>query len=97
MSRDLHAFLHERGIESRVIEGVGFKAGVGEGATGVASDFRAEPQYLIHVVVRVGNRVIDLTMSQFGTEYARPIIYPHATFKARWRKIKPHYWMPREG
>ncbi len=78
--------LLEQGIKNvSLIEGVGLKQGLDKNAADAWNEY--EPKYLSHVVVRVGNKIIDLTGKQFGDKYSKNII-PLSEFKSYWNKVR---------
>lgn len=82
VSSDLYKYLTERGYKVKLIEGIGAKFNLADNHPHIKI-----PQYVSHVVLQAGNKVVDLTGHQFGFEKVR--IIPAAEFKKQWGKIKP--------
>jgi len=82
-------WLESRGIKSKIVQATGFVPPLGEDAHPDWLGFAGKDQrFLGHVVVRIGNKVIDLTSSQFGKMYEKPYVMTIGDFKKRWKKIK---------
>ena len=92
VSNVLVDFLEDHGVSAVLLSGEGFVPPLGEDAEGLwiqlAGDkaFQETPDKgLMHVVVLVGDTVVDLTGRQFGSDYADPI-YSLSEFKRRWER-----------
>jgi hypothetical protein len=86
---DFKNFLSANGIESTIIEGIGYRPELHESAHQDWQVFKGKDQkFLAHVVVKVENTIIDLTGAQFNEEHANRITYPFAQFKKEWKQIK---------
>lgn len=82
VSSDLHKYLVDKGYKAvELIEGVGAKFDIPKDHPNINI-----PQYITHVVLRQGSKVVDLTGMQFGFDKVRVI--PLSTFKKQWAKIK---------
>jgi len=89
ISNDLYAFFKNKNVKAEIISGIGYLKDVSNNAAKEAKN--NEPEFLIHTVVRVGNKVIDLTGKQFGQNSIR--ILPFSIFKKEWKKLKKGpYW-----
>jgi hypothetical protein len=90
VATDLYYFLKDKDYEVKLIMGVGFK---GKLPAHFSAHYKQagldvpEPQYVSHVVVVVGNTVIDLTGGQFGFKNQR--LLSLTQFKKEWDVIKP--------
>ena len=78
------------GVDAKLLMGQGFIPPLGKDAEQLwlmlsGSDaFKKAEKPLNHVVVQVGNYVVDLTGRQFGVKYSTHI-YPVSVFKKRWK------------
>lgn len=96
VAADLHDYLQERGVDSSMIIGTGLVPPIPANAHHdwlgfVGGDYENQ-QYLIHIVVQVGNQIIDLTNAQFGTfqrGYSKKGIHRLSEFTKMWRTVKP--------
>ena len=91
VATDLHYYLADHGVASQPLEGRGLIPPMGPKAHPDWIDFVGDDpknqQYLAHVVVRVGNQVVDLTGAQFGMG-SGIVIEPLSAFRQRWQHIK---------
>jgi len=90
IANDFYSFLTNKGLKNTsIITGIGYLKDLSKEAAEYAK--KQELEFLTHVVVRVGNKVVDLTGKQFGENSVR--IVPFSTFKKEWTKIKKGpYW-----
>lgn len=91
VSEDLAQFLIDHGQPAEMLAGTGYNGKLSPDAHPewlqfVASEPGAE-RYLFHVVVAVGDQVIDLTRAQFGDSNW---IYPRSEFYSQWNTVKPY-------
>ena len=85
----MQKWLELRGIKSKIVQATGFIPPLGADAHPDWLGFSGKDQkFLGHVVVRIGDKVIDLTSSQFGKKYEKPYVMSMAEFRKRWKKIK---------
>lgn len=82
VSSDLYKFLLDKGHDIELIEGIGVKFELPKNHPNINI-----PQYVSHVVLKAGNKVVDLTGRQFGFDKVR--IIPLSQFKKQFKKIKP--------
>jgi len=82
VSSDLYKYLLDKGYDVKLIEGIGVKFDLPKDHPNINI-----PQYVSHVVLQAGNKVVDLTGMQF--EFDKVRIIPLSTFKKQWKKIKP--------
>lgn len=94
-SRDLWRYLVAEGVEAEMIEANDLVEPFDpdylhpEWRIWTGDDLR----FLSHTVVRVGDKVIDLTARQFDSRAPFPLIESEAAFAARWRRRRPSPWM----
>lgn len=90
IANSFYTFLINKDLKNAsIITGIGYLKDLPDNAADKAKE--NEPEFLTHVVVRVGNKVVDLTGKQFGEKNIR--IIPFSTFKKEWKKIKKGpYW-----
>ena len=89
VSNDFYNYLSNKGIKASIIHGVGYFKTLDKNAAKNA--LKIDPKYLTHVVVQVGNTIVDLTGKQFG--YTPISIKPFSSFKKEWKTIKKGpYW-----
>lgn len=91
IANKLYVDLSRNGIKNlEIIEGIGLKQGLGE--KNAWEDKKEDAKYFSHVVVKIGDNIIDLTGSQFGKKYNKKM-YSFSDFKKNWTKIKDGpYW-----
>ena len=88
VSLELKKFLTSKGIETTIIEGIGFIPSLHESAHDDWQPFKGkDQQFLAHVVLLVDDIVIDLTGAQFNINHGNRIIYPLSQFKKEWKRI----------
>ncbi len=87
-SANLRVFLHERGLEAKILRCEGYQGDFSQAAqmwqrTLSESEVR---ERFGHYVVRLGDFVIDLTAAQLGQ--ARPVVMPYTDFQASWSHLQ---------
>jgi len=84
--------LVNEGVDSndiQLIEGIGLKNGLGDNPAKLLMD--TNTKFISHVVVKIGDKIIDLTGKQFGDKYSGNVI-PYSEFKSNWGKVKDFKW-----
>jgi hypothetical protein len=91
VSVDLAKFLEEHGVSATLLAGTGRTKPLSKDANpewlNFVSQEEGAEQYLFHVVVVVGDQVIDLTSAQFGEN---DWLYPLSQFKQDWKKVQEY-------
>lgn len=89
VSVDLAKFLKKHGVEATLLAGKGLTKPLSKNANPEWLNFVGQEEgaekYLLHVVVAVGDQVVDLTSAQFGEN---EWIYPLEKFKQEWNKVE---------
>jgi hypothetical protein len=82
ISTDLFYYLKNKGYKVELKQGMGAKFKMPED-----HPYKDIPQHIVHVVVKVENKIVDLTGMQFGFEKIR--IMSVSDFKKEFKTIKP--------
>jgi len=82
ISTDLYYFLQKKEYKVSMIQGHGAMFKIPDD-----HPHRGIPQHIIHVVVKIGNKIIDLTGLQFELDKVR--IISLSDFKKEFKTIKP--------
>lgn len=82
VSSDLYKYLKDRGHDVELIEGRGAMFELPKN-----NPHANIPEYVTHVVLKSGNKIVDLTGMQFGFDKVR--IISLSKFKKEFKKIKP--------
>jgi len=72
------------GVQARLIKGTSFLSPIGTDAEEFWN--RMPKQSAMHVVVEIGNHIVDLSGSQFGRQYSEPV-YDMNTLQQRWGEL----------
>ena len=85
--RNLHQLLSEKGFQPKIILARGFKGDLLD-AHPAWREFAGAGNPIMHIVLRVGNLIIDIAGSQFGTGYGNTMFRRMSAFRQYWRKTE---------
>ena len=84
--RNLYQHLQEHGFQPSLVLARGFKGDL-MSAHPAWREFEKNRNAIMHLVIRVGNMVIDIAGNQFGQNYNQNMFRPVCECKKFWRKL----------